>query len=49
MATNGIAERPKSIGVLTLVQWTYNLNLKKIGQELQGVARTQEIYGAAAA
>ena len=37
VATNGFAERPKSIGVKTLVQETCDLNLKKIRQELQAV------------
>ena len=35
VATYGIAECPKSIGIQTLVQWTNDLNLKMIGRELQ--------------
>ena len=44
VATNGITEHLISIGILTLVQGTYDLNLKKIGQELRDVEGTQEIY-----
>ena len=34
VATNGIRGSPKLIDILTLVQGTYDLNLKKIEQEL---------------
>ena len=43
VATYGITEHPKSIGVVTLVRGTYDLNLKKMGQNFWGVECTQEI------
>ena len=48
LPTIGIAVHPKLIGVMTLVQETFDLNLKKIGRELRGVGHTQEIYVAVA-
>ena len=48
MATNGIAECPKSICIQTLAQGTYDLNFKKIRGELKGLEHTQEIYAVAA-
>ena len=49
VATSGMTELPKSIGVYTLVQKTCDPNLKMIGRELQVVERTQEISAVAAA
>ena len=44
VATKGIVEHLKSIGIMTLVQEKYQLDLKTIGQKLWCIECTQEIY-----